>query len=124
MPPETQESNCTSTVTFSKKIKWYFKYYRQYLVNADDLERGFKYILEEVKKRNFQLGNAAEYFESNNFSGISQSLFKEYKVFESGNLYFIFVICEQCIKNLKCRLLCTRKPEIIVCFYDIWIKQG
>lgn len=116
------EINCTKT--FTKQIGWYFKYYRQYTRNIDDIKRSFDNILNRVKNGDFRFNAAIEYFNSKQLDGINDDLFKQYKVFDDGNLYFIFVICKQCNKNLQCRPACNKNPNIILCFYDIWLESN
>lgn len=115
------EINCTKT--FFKQMGWYFKYYRQYSKNAEDIKQSFDNILNKVKSGNLQFDTAIEYFHSRQFKGINADLFKKYRVFDDGNFYFIFVICKQCSKNLQCRLWCNKNPKTFMCFYDIWLES-
>lgn len=112
--------NCTET--FKKEVRWYFKYYRQYFKNDEDLKQSFGYILQKVKSGDLQFDIATEYFKSRQFSGINPSLFKKCKVFDNGNFHLIFVVCKQCAKNISCRPTCKKHSGIILCFYDIWFS--
>jgi len=117
----------TATSDFTRKLKAWIKLNNN--KSVDDYSPEIEKALNEIKSlsvaKNLALEKAEKYFQDkkagDDFDS-GKNIFKKYKPFRGENLHFIFIICSDCEKTLKCLSSCHATPQITVCLYDIFYE--
>jgi hypothetical protein len=116
----------TATTTFRKKIAKYIKLDERAEIDYNgELFSALERIEALASSENVEMVDCDEYLkygiDNGRFNPEMKNVFKKHKLFNTDNLYAIFVICKECNGILKCADDCKKNVSVVACLYDTFI---